>query len=493
MSCAAGKWLAVAFLGLAVRPWFVLAEGTVPADALVPAHGKYSQTYQGDWANLPTGKQLAKHDLGAYTLKDVKGQEARRRFQGQKKVRLAGERLRVSWPKPECDKYRHTLYHFVNCDEALIEDMIVAQADPDYRASSVFFFEDCGTVTVRNCFLGGTSGRALIRIEGCEQYFIDRVEISGIDYPGVGVRSGPGIFINNGQGWDPARNRAGEIHSETPRNLKWGVIQNSYIHDYPNVVPDTNHDGILFHAPADGLVFNCVFENYEADSCLDISHRRNDAAYQSHLFRLERNIFTNCHRVKTNGAVGSATCAIVWANNLYLNSMLTDYHVGWPNWHLHETFAFTRAPSYFLTMHCRPGGTLFRNCLFWSPERPRSMYEPWGREGEDVTAIEPDHFLYLTPAPSSWLKPRGKVGTTILDWPAWQKAGFDRHSQLANSPPHFLEAEREDFRLLPNSPAARVGTPAVLQPEGLRPGILWDFHKRPRPNPPSVGAFEVAP
>lgn len=461
-------------------------------DSLIPEHGKYSETYQSDWSKLPTGKELARRDFDELQFRAVNGEQARKTFRDEDEVRLSGELLKVHWDKPECDKYRHTLYLFQNCENVIIEDMAIINADPDFRASSSFFFEACGRIEIRNCYIAGTCGRSMIRLEGCEEYFIDRVELAGVDYPGAGMKSGPGIFINNGAGWDEARNRPGAIYAERFRELRWGVIQNCCIHDHPNLEPDTNHDGILFHAPADGIVFNCVFENYEGDSCLDISHRRDDVGYQDHHFRIERCIFEKCHRVKTNGATGSANCSILWCNNLHINSMLTDYHVGWPNWHVHETFVNDTGGGYFLTMHCRGGAALFRNCLAYCPVARGSMYEPWGYEDEDASWIQPDHFIYFMPPPRTWLKPRRKFGATITTWDEWQAAGFDRHSVLTEADPRFANPGARDYRLLPDSPAAGAGIPQMQQATPLRQAVKTDFYGTPRPDPPSCGAFEVA-
>lgn len=463
------------------------------ADELIPEHGRYSQTYQSDWAALPTGKDLAKWDIALQSFRAVNGEQVRAVFRNQAEVRLSGERLKVRWSKPGCDKYRHALYLFTHCEKVVIEDMAILNADPDFRASSTFFFEDCGRVEIRNCYIAGTCGRAMIRIEGCREYFIDRVDLSGWDYPDAGMKAGPGIFINNGAGWDAARDRPGAIYAANFRELEWGVIQNSYIHDHPNTEPDTNHDGILLHAPADGLIFNCVFENYEGDSCLDVSHRRSDPGYRRHHFRVERNVFDRCHRVKTNGAVGSGDCSILWCNNLYLDSMLTDYHAGWPNWHVHETFINHTGGGYFLTMYCRDGPTLLRNCLIHCPVSPGSMYEPWGKADEQDTWIQPDRCIYSMPAPRSWLKPRGEHGRVITTWEDWRAAGFDTHSLLTQAEPGFRDPAAGDYRLLPTSPATGAGTPHMQQAAELRRAVKSDFYGRPRPDPPSMGAFEASP
>ena len=469
----------------------LLAATWAQADDLVREHGKYSQTYQQDWATLPTGKELAKHDVSKIQFETVAGEQARKRFKDEKEVRISGRALKVHWANPKCDKYRHTLFHFINCGHVVIEDMAVVTVDPDFRASSTFFFEGCDRVTIRRCYLAGSRTKSAIRIEGCREYFIDRVELCGWDYPGQGVESGHGIFINNGAGWDEAKQRPKALYAPNARDLEWGVIQNCYIHDYPKVHRQFNHDGILFHAPASGIVFNCTFENYEADSCLDISHRRSDPRYRGHLFRIERNVFRRCHRVKTNGAVGSSDCALLWANNLYIDSSMTDYHHGWKNWHVHETFAFTRNPGYFLTMNCTAGATLLRNCLLFSPAKIGSMYEPWNRPNQDPSQMQPDHVLYLMPPPARWLRQRKKDGMLIERWDQWQAAGFDRHSRLLAPEDPF--AGEGDYRPRTGAPPVGAGVPDFLAPKDPRMAVRTDFYGRDRPNPPSVGAFEPVP
>ena len=466
----------------------------IEADDLVPEHGRYSETYQSDWAQLPTGKELAARDPTQLDFRDVVGEDVRQVIADQEEVRIADQALRVHWNRPECDKYRSTLFLIRNCEKVVIENMAVIQTDADFRASSTFFLEDCGSVTIRDSYLAGSCDKAMIRIEGCREYFIDRVEVSGDDHGEDGVLSGPGIFINNGAGLDPKTGKQRQLYSQNPRELEFGVIQNCYIHDYPQVHKGRNHDGILFHAPADGIVFNCVFENYEGDSCLDISHRRNDAAYRDHVYRIERCIFDRCHRVKTNGAVGSADCALIWANNLYLDSAITDYHVGWPNWHLHETFAYTHRPAYFLTMNCRDkeSPTLFVNCLLHGPHSVRNMYEPWANEGQEPAAMRPDYFLYFMAPPQAWLRQRGEGGEVITTWREWQRAGFDTNSKLLPDDPAFVDAAGRDFR--PRATSAVVGAGAVDLPGRNDPrlAVTRDFAGQPRPMPPSCGAFEPA-
>ncbi len=296
------------------------------ADDLIPEHGKYSEAYQSDWANMPDGRELARHDPAGVNFVDVKGEDARQTFIGEEEVRLSGERLRVTWDSPECGKYKHTLYFFQKCERVVIEDMWIIQNHADWRSSSTFFFESCGTVEMRECYVQGSWGKSAIRIEGCREYFIDGVELCGIDSD-EGFRCGQGIFINNGAGLqEDGRQRS--VYAPDPYDLEWGVIQNCWFHDYEPTPEFINHDGILLQAPADGIIFNCYFEDWEGDSAIDDSHRRDDADYQNHLHRIERCVFEKCHRIKTNGASGSPSCALLWCNNLYIDSSLTDYATG---------------------------------------------------------------------------------------------------------------------------------------------------------------------
>jgi len=477
--------LSLALMGLllAARAW---------GDELVAEHGKYSQTYQSDWSELPTGRDLAAHDPAGYDFRDVAGEDVRRTFIEEDEVTLSGERLRVSWESSECDKYRHTLYYFRNCGHIVIEDMAVIQNHPDWRASSTFFFESCGRVEIRDCYLAGTCEKPFIRIEGCREYFVDGVEIAGMDF-GDGYRCAQGIFVNNGAGFQPETGRQRYIYRDDANDLVFGVIQNCYFHDYGLTDPIHNHDAIGFHAPADGIVFNCWFENWEADSAIDDSHRRNDAAYQDHLHRIERCVFRDCHRVKTDGAEGSASCALLWCNNLYVDSSLTDYHVGWENWRVHETYVFTRNKGYFHVMHYREGPTFFRNCLLHSAVAQSDMYESMGETPEqDIHQLRPDWFVYLMPEPRNWLTARTGNTPEISTWEQWREAGFDPHSTLAEIAPRFIDASAGDYRILADSPAAGAGTAETLSATAVRPAVTHDFHGVSRPDPPSCGAFEVA-
>lgn len=116
------------------------------ADDLVLEHGAYSASYQSDWRTLPTGRELGAHDPAAYDFREVAGEDVRLQFLDQQEVKISGERLRVSWQDPGCDKYRHTLYYFRNC--AVVR--ICSHAGPGY-----FHVMHCrdGPTYFRNCLL----------------------------------------------------------------------------------------------------------------------------------------------------------------------------------------------------------------------------------------------------------------------------------------------------------------------------------------------------
>ena len=42
-----------------------------------------------------------------------------------------------------------------------------------------------------------------------------------------------------------------------------------------------------------------------------------------------------------------------------------------------------------------------------------------------------------------------------FSWEAWKKLGFDRNSIVAD--PRFVDADNDDYRLLPDSPALKLG------------------------------------
>jgi len=302
------------------------------------------------------------------------------------------------------------------------------------------------------------------------------------------MRCGAGIHINNGI----TKGDQVAVTADNPRELQWGVIRDSWFHDYLNDDGGKwrNQDGIGFHAPSNGIVFNCVFDSWLAgDGAIDDSHRRHDPAYYNKVHRIERCIFRNCRLVKTNGATGSPDCIVVWMNNLYIDSWLADYHKGWTNWHLHETHVFTSRGPVFVKNWGMRHPTMFVNNLLIAPEGLETVYWQSGKAGKDgYRQFRAANTLYLMASPTAWV--RG-LGTTIESRDAWLAEGLEQGCRwkVTNSP-GFALVRDGTFRLDGASEAVGFGTGALLAPKdrGLR--VLRDFYGRPRPDPPAAGAFE---
>ncbi len=60
---------------------------------------------------------------------------------------------------------------------------------------------------------------------------------------------------------------------------------------------------------------------------------------------------------------------------------------------------------------------------------------------------------------SGKLAPKPGLPKTPDDWQAWQTAGMDRHSLIAD--PRFVAAGKDDYRLQPDSPAWKLGFQAI--------------------------------
>ena len=48
-----------------------------------------------------------------------------------------------------------------------------------------------------------------------------------------------------------------------------------------------------------------------------------------------------------------------------------------------------------------------------------------------------------------------KLAEGMDEWASWQSLGLDKHSLIAD--PLFVDAEKEDYHLQPNSPAFKLG------------------------------------
>ncbi len=451
-------------------------------------HDQYSQDYKSDWAKLATGKYVGRKKLSEYLFSDGFGEDLQREYHKKKIVHLKDIALRIQWKKPY-DKYDNTLFLIRGCDEVIVENVSIIQLNDDYRASHSIFIEDCNHVVIKNSSFVGTTSNYHVRVEGCANVFVDNIEVSGLDYGEKGIRCGGGIFVNNG---DPKAGGKRGMVSPNPKDMKWCVIQNCYVHD--NLASDKwrNQDGILIHSASDGILFNCYFENWKCgDAALDVSHRRSDSAYRNHLFRVERNLFDNADRVKTPGN-SHASCSLFFANNVYVNTFIGDYHSGWDVHHVHETYVFDNGGfSFFRLWGISNGSTYFINCLVYAEASGLQNVYFQGKNGRpnEYMFLHPNYLVYIMPQPSRWL---GGQGQEVKKWKDWQDTARDRNSHFQGPTNCFVDPKKADYRLVSQSPAAHFGrSDFILQ---THPGmkVLRSFSGKARSEKPSVGAFEVA-
>jgi hypothetical protein len=75
-----------------------------------------------------------------------------------------------------------------------------------------------------------------------------------------------------------------------------------------------------------------------------------------------------------------------------------------------------------------------------------------------------------------------------MDLPAWQKLGYDQHSVIAD--PLFMDAENNDYRLQPDSPAHEIGfKPFDFSKAGVYGDVTWIERAAQAEMP----ALEIAP
>ncbi len=490
-------------------PLFVLLlslAGACPllADTLIREHNRYSETYQGSWENLPTGKELAAWDGAALNLRSVNGNEMKRVFRNQPLVEVRGLRLEVAWDG-EYNKLGNTLMAFYGCERVIIEECVIHFANEDGRASAAFFANDCGSVEIRNVRIAGAAaagGGAMIRLEGVESYFIDRVEIAGVDY-GSGFRGATGIFINNGQSWDEAKKMPSIKYSGPGyRSLRWGVIQNCYFHDYDkkSVPGNANHDAILIQSCANGAAFNNYFENWCADSTLDVSHRRGDEDYgRGNVFLVERNIFLNSKRGKNPGSSDKTHANhIVWANNVFINTMHYEYHHDHDLWLVHNSFYYNRDyPKYTedAILGIRPRRDAryhFINNLVVTDVPIASVVSvnPSCDMSEFVNYAFINN-LYSIHQYQVWLDDRSKQAGDMKTWREWQASGRDAQGMTADRDAIQFASETSD-RLMIKPASVAVGRARELAGTGFPKVIALtrDFSGKRRPAKAALGAFE---
>ncbi len=453
------------------------ANAVVSDDQMIQEHGQYSNTYLSNWSTLPTGKDYPRKKVTDYAFTTRMGE--RQTYQNQDSVHISGKYWKVRWNKG-FEKYGTTLFHIKNVRKVVIEDMAIIQLDSDWRASHAFLIENCGEVVIRNVYLAGAVHTSHIRVEGSESVFIDNAEIAGYDYGGgQGVRAGQGIYINNGE---VAKTRL------PSRNLKFSVIQNSYIHGYlkgPGDADWGNQDGINITSASDGILFNNYIENWKSgDAAIDVSHRRNDNAYKNHVFRVERNIVRNSTVAKTSGGAGGSSNHVFGSNNLFINTEFYDYHDGYTNYWVHNTYVASpirTSSAFFKTQGIGNGGrTVYRNSLAYAYYNAVSAIH---RGSDSPRVIDSDYNAFVMPSPGQWFN-------GIRTFAAWKNQGNDIHSILVPIRTAFVNPQNEDFRLAQTSPAIGVGQTAYLNQGPISMRVTKDFKGTPRDSRPDAGAFE---
>ena len=490
------------------------AQQTVPVD-IIPEHGKYSAAYMSDWATLPTGDIRARKNLSEVTFTPVVGEEVRREWLHQDIVHLKDLYLSVHWNRDEADKDETTLFRIVDAKEVVIENLWIINSDPDYRAYHDILVEGADRVIVRNLYLAGTVNSCHLRLEGCRDIFIDNVEIAGVDYEGHGrTRTGGGIWINNGLTGKAGINGTG-LWTEYARKPGWQIVQNCYFHG--GIESDggkwRNQDALLIHTPGDGLVFNCVVENWfhpVMDGGFDISFRRMEPEYQNRFFRIERNILRNTPLGVKTPAQSLGPSVLFYANNLFINSQLADYHKHADNdvYYVHNTYIYDldkappdlrkdakRGASGYANLWNYGAATVLNNSLLYkSGENSFTFYDANSMNTPDkYLHFKPDYNIYaIRPDRAVWLRTAAD-GVKFRSLDQWRAGtSTDEHSLLVEpeSVP-FANYQGNDYRLFSN-PWEGVVTESYLDPEDTRMTVNRDFygHLRSASPAPSPGAFE---
>ncbi len=484
--------------------WPISASHAETGLGIIKEHGQYSEAYRSDWSALPNGKDMARQDPANRAFETLSGDDAKRWYADQDRVHISGEALEVSWP---WRGYDNQVYRIRDVKTVIIEDVAVVQKDPDYRGYHSVLIENCDTAVIRNSSFAGAVEHSHIKIKGCRDVLIDNVEIAGIDYDKSGRhRSGGGIFIENGNA-----QRKGSFGGPGWRDLEWLVIQNSYIHDLTGGDGTRrNHDAILVHTPADGVIFNNVVENWlrrYGDAAIDVGYRRGGA--RDRFLRIERNIVRNATLTKTPGEFGDGSSAVLWANNLMINAYHGDYHEGWSNLFVHNTYVwdpdklplllerdFSSHAFYRLWEDMRYPSFGRNNLLFINVPDPFWVYDQSGGRADKYRNLFTDHTVYLTRAPleTGWLmSDADNDGPTFRSFEDWKTdTGNDRHSIVGVAAPDgFVDYAGDDYRLTERSPAAGSGNAAFAVTRDPRMAITRDFFGKPRSaTSPSAGAFE---
>jgi hypothetical protein len=339
----------------------------------------------------------------------------------------------LSYEKPE-EKYANTFIVIRNCDEVIIDGITIVQNNPNYLAEFSILIEDCKKVTVKNSIFKGTC-RYHLRIEGCEEVFIENIKITGFDYGAEGLRCGGGIWVNNGESRPDGSSGLWSLH---PKNLLSLTIRNCIISNNLTTDVPRNLDGILIHSASNALLSGCIFENWLAgDAALDVSHRRIDNEYTNKHFTIQQCVFRNNKHVKSAGS-SNISNTIQWVNNIYTDTKIGSYHEGWKEQRTYESYMFTEPTfGFWRNWSSLEGLVQIRGCLLHVAKGTLTeMYKLSAIASADaLNFIQPNYNIYsLQAEPKFWLTKQVEAEEVAfplyIGWAAWQASGRDKDSIL---------------------------------------------------------------
>ena len=191
---------------------------------------------------------------------------------------------------------------------------------------------------------------------------------------------------------------------------------------------------------------------------------------------------------------------MLFANNLYINTFHVDYHKGWDNYHINETFILKDArengfEDVFLKIWgIDNGNTFFRNCLFYVFDKSinKFIYMSANYDTDDYKFLNFDYCVYLMPKPNNWLK--GKNGEEFKTLEEWKNlSGNDKHSTFSDNrdKSYFHSQTEDDYRLLKETILSRTKYSNLIK---LKHEILVvdkDFFGKKRTVITPSGAFDV--
>lgn len=413
-------------------------------------HGEYTEDYQSDWSTLPNGKEWERTYPNTSEYKDLALTKSNIYYVDDNYVKIDGvpQDTRISASggnyisieninaELTSDFSDGSYIYIENYDKIVIKNLFIKQMDAEPTAKHTIWIQNCGEVIIKDSYFEGPVLYSHIRIRGCESVFIDNVEIAGRLETDGRYSNGGGIYIENGYYDGDGDYDINEGEYEPDRELESLVVQNCYLHDYTKPMVsgnDYNQDGINITSASDGILFNNYISNWiqrqggdecGPDSAIDIGHHRlNDSEYQNKVLRIERNIFSENSFVKVIGNSDN-TNYLFFANNIYNNTALVDYHQTYSVYHLFETYAFNENdngngtdnelfnfwyPNSTSLKHedLSLGSTIFANNIVWAKgDVFQSAYsinvdtdsdsKAYGYDYDDYkTLIQPDYNVYL--------------------------------------------------------------------------------------------------